>query len=97
RDWSSDVCSSDLGARARQALGDVGARGRGLAFGLALAERVEARLARIDVREIEAREVRDRELAEHIVEDGGRVFDRVVALHRALRLEAGEGEGVDIF
>jgi hypothetical protein len=39
----------------------------------------------------------DRELAEDIVEDRGRVPDRVVALNKARRLEAGEGEGVDVF
>ncbi len=47
--------------------------------------------------EIEALEVAHRQLAEHVIQDRGGVFDRVVALHRALRLEAREGEGVDIF
>ena len=62
----------------------------------ALAHRIEARLARIDMGEIEAAHVAHREFAEHVIEDRGRVLDRVVALHRAGRLEAGEGEGVDI-
>ena len=41
--------------------------------------------------------VAHRKLAEDIVEDRGRILDGVVALHGARRLEAGEGEGVDIF
>ena len=53
--------------------------------------------ARIDMREIVAAEIGDRELAEDVVEDRGRVLDRVVALHQARRLEAREGEGLDIF
>ncbi|OIQ66908.1 hypothetical protein GALL_515200 [mine drainage metagenome] len=47
--------------------------------------------------EIEPAHVADRELAEHIVEDRGRIFDGVVALDGTRGLEAGEGEGVDIF
>jgi hypothetical protein len=43
-----------------------------------------------------AAEIGDRQLAEHVVEDRGRVLDRVVALHEARRLEAGEGEGLDV-
>ena len=46
--------------------------------------------------EVVAAHVADREFAEHVVEDRGRVLDRVVALHGTRRLEAGEGEGVDI-
>src|SRR6185312_12127071 len=53
-------------ARARQALGDVIGGGRGLAFLLALAERVEASLGRIDMREVEALQVGDGKLAEHV-------------------------------
>jgi hypothetical protein len=44
-----------------------------------------------------AAEIGDGQLAEHVVEDRGGVLDRVVALHHAGRLEAGEGEGLDIF
>ena len=47
--------------------------------------------------EVEALEIAHRQLAEHVVEDRGRVFDRVVALHRARRLEPRERERVDIF
>ncbi len=47
--------------------------------------------------EVEARQVGDREFAEHVVEDRSRELDRIVALHRAGRLEAGEREGVHIF
>ena len=39
-------------------------------------------------------EVGDRQLAEGVVEDRGRHLDGVVAAHDALRLEAGEGEGL---
>jgi len=50
-----------------------------------------------NVREVVTAKVGDRELAEDIVEDRGRVPDCVVALNEARRLEAGEGEGVDVF
>ena len=50
-----------------------------------------------DVRQVVAAEIGDRQLAEDVVEDRGRVLDRVVALHDAGRLEAGEGEGLDVF
>ena len=60
-----------------------GRRVRRLAFLLALAERVEAGFARVDMREVEARQVAHGELAEHVVEDRGRELDGVVALHRA--------------
>jgi len=44
--------------------------------------------------EVVAAEIGDRELAEHVVEQRGRVLDGVVALHEAGGLEAGEGEGL---
>src|SRR5579885_2241377 len=84
-------------ARTRQAFRHVARRGRGLAFLLALAERVESDIARIHRGEVEALEIADRELAEDVIENRSRVFDRIVALHRAGRLEACEGEGIDIF
>src|SRR5262249_8196301 len=86
-------------ARARDPLGDVFRR-RGsarLAFLHALAERVEAAFVGVDMGEVEALEIAHGELAEDVIEDRGRVFDRVVALHRAGGLEAREGEGVDVF
>ena len=46
--------------------------------------------------EVVAAEIGDGELAEDVVEDRRRVLDRLVALHEAGRLEAGEGEGLDI-
>ncbi len=49
------------------------------------------------MREVVAAEIGDGELAENIVEDRGRVLDRVIALDEARRLEADEGEGLDIF
>src|SRR6185312_7580638 len=55
-----------VGARARQALRDEARGRRRLAFRLALAERVEAALARVDMREVEALEIRHRQLAEHV-------------------------------
>ncbi len=47
--------------------------------------------------EIVARKVAHGQLAEHIVQQRGCHFDGRIALHRACRIEAGEGEGVDIF
>ena len=47
--------------------------------------------------EIVAAEIGDGEFAEDVVENAGGVLDRVIALHHAGRLEAGEGEGLDIF
>ncbi len=52
---------------------------------------------RRNVGEVIAAKVGDRELAKHIVEDRGCVLDRVVALYEARRLEAREGERVDVF
>ena len=43
----------------------------------------------IDVGEIVAAEIRDRELSEDIVKDRGGVLDRVIALHRARGVESG--------
>ena len=54
-------------------------------------------VARRNVREVVTAKIGDRELAENIVEDRGRVPDRVVALNEARRLEAREGERVDVF
>ena len=56
-----------------------------------------ATFAQVDVGQIVAAEVGDRQLAEDVVEDRGRVLDGIVALHEARRLEAREGEGVDVF
>ena len=53
-------------------------------------------LARVDVGEVVAAEIGDGQLAEDVVEDRGGVLDGVVALHQAGRLEAREGEGVDV-
>ena len=58
---------------------------------------VDADLVRVDMGEVVAAEIGDGQLAEDVVEDRGGVLDRVVALDEAGRLEAGEGEGVDIF
>ena len=63
----------------------------------AAAEHGRADLLGRDMGEVVAAEIGDGELAEDIVEDRGRVLDRVVPLHEAGRLEAGEGEGLDIF
>ena len=61
------------------------------------ADRGRADVLGVDMGEIVAAEVGDGQLAEDIVEDRGRVLDRVVALDHARRLEAGEDEGVDVF
>ena len=49
------------------------------------------------MREVVAGEIGDRQLAEDIVEDRGGVLDRLVAHDDAGRLEAGEGERLDVF
>src|SRR5262245_41622783 len=63
-----------VGARAGQSTRDE-LRARGLALLNALAERVEARLGRINMGEVETLEVAHRKLAEHVVEDRGRILD----------------------
>jgi hypothetical protein len=61
--------------------------GRGAAhqvrFGLALADRVGHQIAGLDMGEVAAVEIGDRQLTEEIVEDRGRHLDRVVALDDA--------------
>ncbi len=47
--------------------------------------------------EVVTAEIGDGEFAEHVVEDRGRVLDRIIALNHAGRLELGEGEGLHIF
>ena len=49
------------------------------------------------MREVGAVEVADRQFAEDVVEDRGRVLDAVVALNHPGGLELGKGEGVDEF
>mmetsp|Transcript_22711 Transcript_22711/g.37493 ORF Transcript_22711/g.37493 Transcript_22711/m.37493 type:complete len:741 (+) Transcript_22711:830-3052(+) len=46
------------------------------------------------MRQIGAVQIGHRQLAEHIVQDRGRVLDAVIALHHARRLELGEGERI---
>ena len=69
---------------------------RRLAFGNTLADGIESGLAWIDVGQVVAAHIADRQFAEHVVEDRGRILDRVVALHRTSGFEAREREGVDI-
>ena len=96
------------GPRAQKALGDDrghggGRRRRALARASrpvlidAAAQHRRADLVGRDMGEVVAAEIGDGELAEDIVEDRGRVLDRVIALDQAGRLEADEGEGLDIF
>ena len=74
------------------------ARPRGQTLGIVAApERGRAEIVHRHMREIVTPGVGDREFAEHVVEDRGRRLDGVVALHEASRLEAREGEGVDVF
>ena len=47
--------------------------------------------------EVEALKIAHGQLAEHVIEDRGGVFDGIVALHRSRRLETRESEGVHIF
>ena len=70
---------------------------RRAALVVALAERVMADVGGVDMGEIVAAEIGDRQFAENVIENRSGVLDRVIALHEARRLEAGEGEGVDIF
>ena len=77
-----------------------GGSGKGfgqLAFIGAVAHCTVTEIFRLDMAEIGTSEIGDRKLAEHIVENGGRILDAVIALHQARRLEAGEGEGLHIF
>ena len=94
--------------RAQEALRDNGGHrgGRG-AYAFARARRPvlidaaakhrRADLVRRDMREVVAAEIGNGELAEDVVEDRGRVLDRVIALDEARRLEPDESEGLDIF
>src|SRR5262245_51068516 len=52
-------------------------------------------LVGIDVSQLVSLQIGDRELAEDIVEDRGRVLDLGVAADETGGLEAGEGEGLD--
>ncbi|MPL92618.1 hypothetical protein SDC9_38730 [bioreactor metagenome] len=70
---------------------------RGLALLVPATEIIEGGSLRLDMGQIGAVEIAHRQLAEDIVEDRGRVLDRVIALHHAGRFELGEGEGVDEF
>ena len=58
--------------------------------------RLADNLARIDVRQIVTRQIRDGQLAENIIQDRRRVLDRLVALHEAGWFEPREGESFDI-
>src|SRR5436190_14472323 len=71
--------------------------GRSLAIGDPPADRIEADVGGLDMGEVMAPEIGDRELTEDVVDDRRRVLDRVIALYLARRLEAGEGGGLDIF
>ena len=62
-----------------------------------VAHDIKPRNGWIDVGEIVAAEIRDRELSEDIVKDRGGVLDGVIALHGARRFKASEREGVNIF
>ena len=59
------------------------------------AECSAADLTWINMSKLVAPKIRNCKLSEQIVEDRGRVLDRLVAAHRACRLEAREGEGID--
>lgn len=58
-----------------------------------LAYRVAVEILRLDLHEVGAAEVGEGELAEDVVDDRGGHLDVVVALGRAVGLEAGEDEG----
>src|SRR3546814_12651184 len=61
------------------------------------AECIMAQIFRLHMGQIRAAEIADRQLAEHVIEDGGRHLDHVVTFHHARGFESGEGEGVDEF
>src|SRR6185436_10918682 len=75
--------------------------GRGAAAGgqavgdHAAADAVGLQVGRLDVCQVVAGKIGDRQLAEDVVEDRRRHLDRVVAFDHPRWLEAGEGEGLD--
>src|SRR5262249_57734222 len=86
-----------VGGGAGELVGHVFWRRARLAFLHTLAESVEAAFRGVHMGEVEALEIAHGKLAEDVIENRGRVFDRVVALHWAGGFETGKGEGVDIF
>ena len=64
---------------------------------MAVAEGVGAQVRGLDVGQIVPAEVGNRQLAEDVVEGRRCHLDHVVALNHPVRLEAGEGEAVDVF
>ena len=70
---------------------------RGLALVLAATQRIMPERVGRDMGEIGAAEIGDGEFAEDVIENRCRALDRVIALHEARRLEAREGESIDIF
>src|SRR5579884_3495580 len=87
-----------IGFRAHETFRDEFRRTlRRAALILALAEHVMADIGRIDMGEIVAAEIGDREFPEDVIDDRGRILDRVIALDETGRLEPREDEGIDIF
>jgi hypothetical protein len=86
--------AADVAARraARDLQRRVAAEGR---FGLALSDRVGQQVARLDMGEVAAVEIGDRQLAEDVIEDRCGHLDRVVAFDDPRRFESGEGELVE--
>src|SRR6185503_17887121 len=87
--------AGDAAHRIGRRLGGVAAGRRQAVGDHAAADAVGVQVGLLDMREIAAAEIGDRQLAEHVVEDRRGHLDRVVALDHARRLEAGEGEGLD--
>ncbi len=87
-------CTHDRAARSGES---SGARGGVRRSGVRWTKLLLSGADRRNVGEVVTAKIGDRELAEDIVEDRGCVLDRVVALNEARRLEAREGERVDVF
>jgi len=93
RQLAADIAAGGAARDLRPGVVVIGAReGR---FGFALADRVGQQIAWLDMGQIAAIEVGDRQFAEDIVEYTGRHLDRIVALDDPRRLEPGEGERLD--
>src|SRR5271166_1881756 len=96
RQFAADIAARRAALHDRRNLGAVVIAGAAeCRFGLALADRVGQQITWLDVGQVAAVEIGDRQLAEDVVEDRGRHLDRVVAFDNTRRLEPGERERLD--
>ena len=73
------------------------AGGRQLAFVSPSTHCIERDIFWVNMAEICASEIGNGQLAEHIVQDGGRILDAIIALHHASWFEARESESFHVF